>query len=399
MFLNLGLLWQTAGLPLPIQRVCERRRMRSAAQHRSGEVSLIIRSVEARFFRWSGIWFLGGLFTGLWMLGLYPLLHNRPFLPSFAVGVASFATVRSLHVSWLVLGWLGMLLAGAILRIGKRRSTPLGRGAAAAASWLWMAWGAAGIAIYLAHAGPRWSFAWDVAYGWAWVLVAMAASGVRLRLPAWSPAVATIGVIMLAAAFAPAGHAGGGSAALPSLQAFETGAAAAVAISAWALLGRRDGWAWGVAGLAWVGATWLGGLVPLAAAGCVIAASVWVATRVRLRTDGRAAIFLEFALLATAAAALAPALGTLLNALAVAASLSSVALAAVYLLSAPAAGWWHWVSHTLGFTALVAGLQAATAAANGLGVAVAIWGGALVVVAGASVFVLGLGRHAQAQAM
>ncbi len=348
--------------------------------------------VEARFFRWSGIWFLCGLFTGLWMLGLYPLLRGRPFLPSFALSIAPFATVRSLHVSWLVLGWLGMLLAGAVLRIGKRRSTPLSQATAATASWLWMAWGAAAAAVYLVHLGPRWSFAWSAAYGWAWILVIVAALGARIRAPAWMPGVATVVVIMLAAAFAPTGHGGGGAAVLPSLQVFETGAAAMVAVAAWALLGRRDGWAWGAAGLAWVGATWVGGLMPLAASGCVIATSAWVAVRVRRRVQGRASIFLEYALLATAAAALAPAVGTPLNALVVAASLSSVALAAVYLLSSPSASWWHWTSHTLGFTALVAGLQAATAAANGLAVAIAIWGGALVVVAGASVFVLGLNR-------
>jgi hypothetical protein len=347
--------------------------------------------VEARFFRWSGIWFLGGLFTGLWMLGLYPLLRGRPFLPSFAASFATFATVRGLHVSWLVLGWLGMLLAGAVVRLAKGRATALSRAAAATAARLWMAWGVAGAVIFLGHPGARWSFAWDVAYGWAWALVAVAAFGGRLRVPARAPALASVAVVASAALVAPAPHAHGSTLALPSAQTFEVAAAAVVAAAAWVLLGRRDSWAWAAAGLAWVGATWLGGLLPVAAVGCVIAASAWVMVRLPSRSRGRSLIFLAYAVVATAAAALAPAAGALLTPLVVAASLSSVAIAAVYTLATPAAGAWHWVSHVAGFTALVAGLQAAAGAAGGALVAVAVWGGALAVVAGAGAFVLGLG--------
>ena len=353
----------------------------------------IIGGVETRFFRWSGLWFLGGLISGLWMLGLYPLLRGRPFLPSFALQFASFNTVKGLHVSWLVMGWLGMLLAGAVLRLGRKTATS--RAAAETAAWLWMVWGAGSAILYLAHLGPRWSFTWEVAYGWAWVLILVAAFGGRVRIPDRVPAAATAAVIALAALLAPTPHGHGAALALPSVQTFEVAAAAIVAAVTWALLGRRDTWAWVAACLAWVGATWLGGLMPLAAAGCVIAASLWVMMRLRVRAQGRGRIFLGYAVVATAAAGLAPAVGALLTPLVVAATLSSVALGAVYILSAPTAGAWHWTSHVLGFTALVAGLQAA-ASSGGLLVAILIWGGALAVVAGASVFVLGLSRPTRA---
>jgi hypothetical protein len=362
-----------------------------------------MRLVEARFFRLSGVWFLGGLATGLWMLGLYPLLAGRPLLPAAVVRLVPFDRVRDLHVSWLLMGWLGMLLAGALLRLGRRGGRTGGEAAAAAALALWLAWGAAAAVVYLGRPGPRWVFVWHAAFVIACGLAVAAAAGWRAG-PAALLAVVTagLGASLWLAPAAPARSAAAASV-LPSLAVFQTIVAVVVAACGWALTGRRAGAAWSLAGSAWAAAAWCGGPLAAPAAGAALLAAAGVAPVLRRAPRTWSLAFLAYAVVVVAAMAVAPAVdgGRALNALAVAAALSACAIAAAYALAAAAptgaAARRHWLSHVLGFSALVAGLQAAPlpAAAGPVLAALdgaAIWAGALAVAAGASAFVLTLNR-------